>query len=213
MKKRYEIPLKTEVEIINENSKYFGRKGIIGVKDPCGLYAYNVWFNTDSNDKEFDCFMEDEFIPRQNIITIDNLEYETLSGVFSTWYLYETDKVLIKMKNFSVEEIEAAIVKHAKIVEQIYDDSFEIGEEGIETGNRGKIIDLLEAMLNDDFEKGESDNLRETIMLNQWIVDGLRRHVTGSCKKPKRYFNPEARIDVLYIKEINKLEKLIRMQE
>lgn len=52
------------MEIINENSKYFGRIGILGAKDPCGLYAYNVWFDTDSNEKEFDCFMEDEFILR-----------------------------------------------------------------------------------------------------------------------------------------------------
>ena len=112
MKQKYKIPSGTKVEIISEGNNYNGRIGTLGAKDPDGLPAYNVWFN----DEEFDVFMDGEFIPVQNIITIDNLEYGTLCEVFNHEHIYETDRIIIKQKKFTYEYVQEALLKVMEIL-------------------------------------------------------------------------------------------------
>lgn len=99
-----EMPLGTKVEIMTEGylgRKFNGKIGKLGAKDPGGLDAHMVYFDNG----DFDIFMDDEFMPVQNIITIDNLEYDTLKQVFNTQCLYETDIIIVKQKNFSFEKL------------------------------------------------------------------------------------------------------------
>lgn len=56
----WEIPIGTEVEIINKDSRFFSRKGTKGANDDWGI-GCNIWFE----DGTFDCFCWDEFLPVQ----------------------------------------------------------------------------------------------------------------------------------------------------
>lgn len=197
MRKKYEIPIGTKVEIISEDSRYNGRIGTLGAKDPSGMPAHNIWFDND----EFDCFMDDEFLPMQNIITIDKLDYETLGKVFEHDYIYETDRIIIKKKCFSFDEIEKAYVKHCNDLAAWANGTYIISEEDdFDTEHRDKVIGLLGSMI-DDCETGGLNAIRETIMWEQWWIEGFRKHLTwnGKDKKPSRYFNPEAKIETIFI--------------
>ena len=183
----YEIPIGTKVEIISEGSRYNGRIGTLGASDPSGMPDHNVWFDND----EFDCFMDDEFLPVQNIITIDNLEYETLSRVFNHNYIYETDRIIVKQKQFTHEEMKEALSKFISFLS----DEFEKEEY---KSNCGKIIDLLVYMLSCD--EDDPIAIQETLLFEQWWVDGLRNYSTKECRTSnKRYFNPEANIKTIFI--------------
>lgn len=200
MGKRYKIPLGTKVEIVSGDSSYNGRIGILGAKDPDGLPAYNVWFD----DEVFDCFMDDEFIPVQNIITIDNLDYETLCKVFDHNYIYETDRIIVKQKKFAEAQIEVALEQYSALLAKIYSKDADFGEEGIGMDNRGEVLDLLQAMLGDNYNNHDNKvatAIEETIMCEQWQIEGFRKHITwnGKDKKLLRYFNPEAKIEIIFI--------------
>lgn len=137
-----------------------------------------------------------------NIITINNLEYETLNEIYDGQFIYETDRIIVKQKKFSEQEIELALMNQTKLLAQVYDNSFDIGEDGVVMNNRGKIIELLSEMLGDDYDDPDmSTSIQETIMHSQWQTEGLRRYCTWNGKedKPLRYFNPEAEIDIVYI--------------
>ncbi len=199
MQRKYEIPLGTKVEIISEGIMHNGRIGILSAKDSDGLPAYNVWFNDD----EFDCFMDDEFIPVQNIITIDNLGYETLCKVFDHSYIYETDRIIVKQKKFTEEEIETALEKYTALLAKIFSKDADFGEEGICLNDRGKVLELLNLMADDDYANYDNaaTAIEEAIMYEQWWTEGFRKHITwnGKDKKPPRYFNPEAKIETIFI--------------
>lgn len=198
-KRRYEIPLGTKVEIISEDNSYNNRIGTLGAKDPDGLPAHNVWFD----DGTFDCFMDDEFIPIQNIITIDSLKYETLCKVFDHNYIYETDRIIVKQKKFKYEEIETALEEYTILLAKIFSKDADFGEEGIRLDNRGKVLELLYLMTNDDYEKydGTATAIEEAIMYGQWWTEGFRKHLTwnGKDKKSPQYFNSEAKIETIFI--------------
>lgn len=198
-KRKYEIPLHTKVEIISEGNSYNGRIGTLGAKDPDGLPAYNVWFD----DEEFDCFMDDEFIPVQNIITIDNLKYETLCKVFDHNYIYETDRIIVKQKKFTYEEIETALEEYTALLAKIFSNDADFGEDGICLNDRGKVLELLYLMADDNYEKYDNTTttIEEAIMFEQWRTEGFRKHLTwnGKDKKTPRYFNPEAKIETIFI--------------
>lgn len=197
-KRKYEIPLHTKVEIISEGNNYNGRIGTLGAKDPDGLPAHKVVFGNG----EFDIFMDNEFMPVQNILTIDNLEYETLCKVFGHNYLYETDRIIVKQKKFTYEEIETALEEYTALLAKIF--SKDAGfEEDIRLDNRGKVLELLFLMLNDDYEQyGDmATAIEEAILYEQWWTEGFRKHLTWNDKdkKPPRYFNPEAKIETIFI--------------
>lgn len=198
MKRKYKIPIGTKVEIIS-NCSYNGKIGKLGAKDPDGLSAYNVWFD----DETFDCFMDDEFLPIQNILTIDNLEYETLCKVFDHNYIYETDRIIVKQKKFTYEEIETALEEYAALLAKIFSKDADFGEEGVCLNNRGKVLELLNLMADDDYEKyhNTATAIEEAIMYEQWWMEGFRKHITWNDKDKKslRYFNPEARIETIFI--------------
>jgi len=186
LKRKYEIPLGTKVEIISEGNTHNGRIGILGAKDPDGLPAYNVWFNDD----EFDCFMDDEFIPVQNIITIDNLEYETLCKVFDHNYIYETDRIIVKQKKFTEECIQEALLRIMKMLSGEF-------AEGKYKDKCGKVIELLVYMLSCD--EDDPISIQETLLFEQWWVKGLRDDCKSSKGRKPRYFNPEAKIETIFI--------------
>lgn len=185
-KRKYEIPLHTKVEIISEGNNYNGRIGTLGAKDPDGLSAHKVTF---ANDK-FDIFMDNEFIPIQNFITIDNLEYETLCKVFDHNYIYDTERIIVKQKKFSYENVQGALLK----VMNIFSEEF---EEGKYKDKCGKVIDLLISIIS--YDEDDPTPIQETLLFEQWWVKGLR----DDCKSPKgrkpRYFNPVARIETIFI--------------
>lgn len=198
--KKFEIPDETAVEIVNRDSPYYGMPGLLLGTTVHGMEAhYDVQLYYDDEDCE--CFKDDELLPIQNIITIDNLEYETLAKIFEHNCIYDTDRVIVKQKKFAEDEIEAALKKHSQILAQIHDGSIDFGEEGITLNNRGRVIDLLEDMLGDDYDEiNIATAIQETLMQEQWWVEGLRKHCTwnGKGRKP-RYFNADAKIDVIYI--------------
>jgi len=199
LKRKYEIPLGTKVEIISEGNIRNGRIGILGAKDPDGLLAHKVRFDNGV------CgyFMDNEFIPIQNIITIDNLKYETLCKVFDHNYIYETDRIIVKQKKFTEEEIETALEKYTELLAKIFSKDADFGEEGICLDNRGKVLELLNLMADDDYAKYDNaaTAIEEAIMYEQWWTEGFRKHITwnGKDKKPLRYFNPEAKIETIFI--------------
>lgn len=186
MKRRYKIPLRTKVEIISEDSIYNGRIGTLGAKDPDGLLAHKVIFDNG----EFDIFMDDEIVPVQNIITIDNLEYGTLYEVFNHEHIYETDRVIVKQKKFAYECVQEALLKVMTILSGEF-------EEGKYKDKCGKVIDLLVYMLSCD--EDDPIPIQETLLFEQWWVKGLRDDCKLSKGRKSRYFNPEARIQTIFI--------------
>jgi hypothetical protein len=200
-KRRYQVPLRTEVEIISESSNYNGKIGTLGAKYPGNLKAHNVYFSDAEYD--FDTFMDYEIVPVRNIITIDNLEYETLCKVFDHDYIYETDRIIVKQKKFSHEEIESALEKYTSLLAKIFSRDADFGEEGIRLDSRGKVLELLNLMADDDYEKYDNTAtaIEEAIMYEQWWTEGFRKHITwnGKGKKLPRYFNPEAKIETIFI--------------
>lgn len=193
-KEMYEIPVGTKVEIISEGSRYNGRIGTLGAGDPSGMPAHNVWFDND----EFDCFMDYEFLPVQNIITIDNLEYETLCKIFEHDYLYETDRIVVKQKKFSEEEIETALAKYTGQLSKAFSVDSDIDEFIL--NDRGKILDLLINMLDETYDGEFSTAIEDAVMYEQWWIEGFRKHLTWrKDNKPPCYFNPEANIETVFI--------------
>lgn len=195
MRRKYKIPLGTKVEIISEDSNFNSRIGRLGAKHPDGLPAHKVVFDND----EFDIFMDDEFIPLQNIITIDDLGYETLRQVFDIQCFYETDIIIVRQKKFSFEEIEKAYVKHCNVLAEWANGTYEIKEEeDFATEHREDIIGLLGRMLENN--DGGVNAIGETIMWEQWWIEGLRKYCTkGSARRKPQYFNPEAKIETIFI--------------
>lgn len=199
-KRKYEIPLHTKVEIISEDSIYNGKIGKLGAKDPDGLSAHKVVFVKG----KFDIFMNDEFLPVQNILTIDNLDYETLCKVFDHNYIYDTDRILVKQKKFTYEEIETALEKYTTLLAKIFSKDADFGEEGICVDNRGKVLDLLQSMLNDNYDDCNSKiatAIEEEVMYEQWQIEGFRKHLiwSGKDKNAMRYFNPKSKIETIFI--------------
>lgn len=186
LKRRYKIPLRTKVEIISEDSIYNGRIGTLGVKDPNGSLAHTVCFAND----EFDIFMDGEIIPVQNIITIDNLEYGTLCEVFNHEHLYETDRVIVKQRKFTYDDIQGALLKVMNVLSEEF-------EEGKYKDKCGKVIDLLISMLS--YDEDDPAPIQETLLFEQWWVKGLRDDCKFSKERKPRYFNPEARIETIFI--------------
>ena len=200
MKQKYKIPLGTKVEIVSKCS-YNGRIGKLGAKETGGLDAHNVYFSNAEFD--FNTFMDDEIVPVQNILTIDNLEYETLCKVFEHNYIYETDRIIVKQKKFTYEEIETALEEYTALLAKIFSKNADFGEEGICLNNRGKVLELLNLMADDDYKKYDNTAtaIEEAIMYEQWWTEGFRKHITwsGKDKKLPRYFNPEAKVEKIFI--------------
>lgn len=195
--KEYKIPSGTLVEIVNPSSRYYGKRGTLGASDPSGLAAHNVWFRENEND--FDCFIDDEILPVQNIIKLNNLDYETLVEVFNHEHIYDTDRVIVYQKKFTEEELNDALKVHSNLYADYLNDKLESIKGGTE--KRGQVIDLLCNMLGDNYDDSDfATAIQETLMFEQWWVEGLRKHYfwNGKGKKP-RYFNGDAKIDVIYI--------------
>ncbi len=199
MDREYEIPLGSKVEIVSESSSYNGKIGTLGEKNVESLPTCIVYFA----DKDFDYFDNDEIVPVQNIITIDNLEYETLCKVFDHNYIYETDRIIVKQKKFTEEEIETALEEYTALLAKIFSKDADFGEEGICLNDRGKVLELLNLMADDDYANYDNTAtaIEEAIMYEQWWTEGFRKHLTwkGKDKKPLRYFNPEAKIETIFI--------------
>lgn len=201
MKQKYKIPLGTKVEIVSKCS-YNGRIGKLGAKETGGLDAHNVYFSNAEFD--FNTFMDDEIVPVQNILTIADLEYETLCKVFEHNYIYDTDRIIVKQKKFAEAQIEATLEQYSALLAKIYSKDADFGEEGICLDNRGKVLDLLQAMLGDNYNNHDNKiatAIEEAIMHEQWQIEGFRKHLTwnGKDKKSLRYFNPEAKIETIFI--------------
>lgn len=187
MMKRYKIPLRTKVEIISESS-YNGKIGTLGAEEPSGIGAHNVHFSR--REFDFNTFMDDEIVPVQNIITVDNLEYETLCEVFNHEHIYETDRIIVKQKKFTYENVQEALLKVMKIL------SGEFKERKYKN-KCGKVIDLLVYMLSCD--EDDPTPIQETLLFEQWWVKGLRDDCKSSKGRKARYFNPEAKIETIFI--------------
>lgn len=172
--KRYKIPYGTEVEIINKDSRYFMRKGVLVTTTP-----EETRYMIDFGNKTVESFGWNEFLPVKNILKIPNLSPETLSQIFDPNYLYETNKVVVYLGNFTYEEVGEAYKELAR---------------NLVDGNRvcdkaEYVLALLDNMCGYDEEELETP-IDEMIMFVQWWVEGLRKHVTNGTKK-RRYFETE----------------------
>lgn len=172
--KWYKIPFGTEVEIVNKDSRYFRRKGILGAEDPGHLGCCIKFENGDR-----DMFCWDEFLPVQNILVLDKLNVEILSQIFNQSYLYETNRVVVYLGKFTNEDIEHA---YKNLAEQLASGECKYSKAEY-------VLALLSEIQKYDAEAIE-DPIGEMITFIQWWVEGLRNHVTKDVKD-KRYFETE----------------------
>lgn len=172
--KWYKIPLGTEVEIVNKDSRYFRRKGRLGAEEP-GHLGCNVRFE----DGLVDVFCWDELLPTQNILDLSKLNVESLAQIFNQNYLYEANRVVIYIGKFTNEDIETA---YKNLVKQL--------ASGECNCNKAEyVLALLSEMRRYDAEEIK-EPIGEMITFIQWWVEGLRNHVTKDMKD-KRYFETE----------------------
>lgn len=172
--KWYEIPFGTEVEIVNKDSRYFRRKGILASPAPGGAGYCIALENEDA-----DFFCDDEFLPVHNILVLNKLDVETLSQIFNQSYLYETNRVVVYLEKFTNEDIEQA---YKDLAEQLAS-----GE--CKCDKAEYVLALLNQMQSYDAEEIK-EPIGEMITFIQWWVEGLRNHVTKDVKD-KRYFETE----------------------
>lgn len=137
------------------------------------------------------------------VLVINDLTYETLSKIFSSDILYDTDKIIVKQKMFTDEEVEGALAEHTQYLANVYslDDDFVPDEKPL--NDRGKIIELLSEMLSYDLNDIDemATAIQETLLFEQMKLYGLRKFVFSSKFKSKqRYFNPEAPIVIELLK-------------
>lgn len=141
---------------------------------------------------------------KDKTLTINDLSYETLSKVFSSDILYDTDKIVIRLKIFSNEEVENALAEHTQYLANVYslDNNFVSDEKPL--NDRGKIIELLSDMLGYDLDDIDEMGtaIQETLLFEQMKLYGLRKFVFGNRIR-QRYFNPEARIIIELLKEVD----------
>ena len=113
------------------------------------------------------------------ILVINDLTYETLSKVFSSDILYDTDKIIVKQKMFTDEEVEKALAEHSKYLANVYslDEDFVPDEKPL--NDRGKIIELLSDMLGYDLDDVDDMGtaIQETLLFEQMKLYGLRKFV------------------------------------
>ena len=133
------------------------------------------------------------------VLIINDLNYETLSKIFSSDILYDTDRIIVKQKMFTDEEVEKALSEHSRYLANVYslDDDFVSDEKPLD--DRGKIIELLSDMLGYDLDDIDDMGtaIQETLLFEQMKLYGLRKFVFSSkFKSRQRYFNPEAPIVV-----------------
>ena len=171
--KWYKIPLGTEVGIVNKDSRYFRRKGILVSLAPGGA-GYCIVLDNDA-----DFFCDYEFLPVQNILVLDKLDVETLSQIFNQSYLYETNRVVVYLGKFTDGDIEQA---YKNLAEQLASGECKYSKAEY-------VLALLNEMQKYD-AKAIENPIGEMITFIQWWVEGLRNHVTKDMKD-KRYFEVE----------------------
>lgn len=147
----------------------------------------------DFGNKTVESFGRNEFLPVKNILKIPNLLPETLSQIFDPNYLYETNKVVVYLGNFTYEEV---------------GDTYKELARNLADGNRvcdkaEYVLALLDNMCGYDEEEFETP-IDEMIMFVQWWVEGLRKHVTSGSKN-RRYFETEC-FEIEYIR-LDELEE------
>ena len=85
---------------------------------------------------------------RENkILVIGDLTYTTLSKVFDNDILYDTNKIIIKQKVFTNEDVKRALAEHTKYISDAYDLHKQCTSNRNSLEDRGKVIDLLSNML------------------------------------------------------------------
>lgn len=172
--KWYKIPLGTEVEVVNKDSRYFRRKGILASPAPGGA-GYCI----ELENGEADFFCDYEFLPVQNILVLDKLDVETLSQIFNQSYLYETNRVVVYLEKFTDGDIEQA---YKSLAEQL-------ASRECNCSKAEYVLALLKEMQKYDAEEIK-EPIGEMITFVQWWVEGLRNHATKDMKD-KRYFEIE----------------------
>lgn len=129
-----------------------------------------------------------KFLPVKNIIVLDKLDVETLLQIFDANYLYETNRVVIYLGNFTSEDVENAYKNLATQLAR--------GEKRYAKSEYA--LALLDSMLGYDEEEFETP-IDEMITFVQWWVEGLRNHVTKEVKD-RRYFETEDfQIDFIHL--------------
>lgn len=172
--KWYKIPFGVEVEVVNKNSSYFRRRGILGVGES-GHFGCSIQFENGDRGQ----FGWKEILPVQNILVLDKLDAKTLSKIFDQNYLYETNRVVVYLGNFTYEDIEQA---YEELSKRLADGEYECDKAEY-------VLALLNEMQGYDAEEMEVP-IGEMITFVQWWVEGLRNHVTKEMKK-RRYFETE----------------------
>lgn len=161
------------------------------------INRYETW--ADNARRWKDEKTEKKKVREDKVIVIGDLTYKTLSKVFDNNLLYDTNRIVIKQKIFTNEDVEKALAKHTKYLYQVYATYEQFIPDGNPIEDRGKVIDLLRDMLvydlSDVSEMGSA--IQETLLFRQMQLYGMRKFVYNSTFKRKhRYFNPEAPIVV-----------------
>lgn len=143
--------------------------------------------------------MDKKKLRENKVIIIKDLTYKTLSKVFDNDILYDTNRIIIKQKMFTIKDVEIALAEHIRYISDVYDLHKQYASNRNTLEDRGKVIDLLNNMLaydlSDSSEMGTA--IQETLLFRQMQLYGMRKFIYGSeSKVRKRYFNPEAPIVV-----------------
>ena len=78
--------------------------------------------------------------------------------------------------------------QYSALLAKIYSKDADFGEEGIYLDNRGKVLDLLQVMLGDNYNNHDNKiatAIEEAIMYEQWKMEGFRMHLTWNSKDKK----------------------------
>lgn len=161
------------------------------------INRYETW--ADSTRQWKDENAEKKKLRENKVIVIGDLTYETLSKVFDNDILYDTNRIIIKQKMFTIKDVEMALAKHTKYISDVYDLQKQYDSDRTSLEDRGKVIDLLYNMLaydlSDSSEMGTA--IQETLLFRQMQLYGMRKFIYGSESRiRKRYFNPETPIVV-----------------
>ena len=161
------------------------------------INRYETW--ADNIRRWKDENMDKKKLRENKVIIIGDLTYETLSKVFDNNLLYDTNRIIIKQKVFTNEDVEMALDEHTKYISDAYDLHKQCTSNRNSIEDRGKVIDLLSNMLaydlSDSSEMGTA--IQEVLLFRQMQLYGMRKFVYGSeSRVRKRYFNPQAPIVV-----------------
>lgn len=140
-------------------------------------------------------------VGKQNARMIENRhknlsieEKQAINSYFNTFHMYCENNIIERFRRLQEK------LAHKNLMFKFNGNKYAIHWISL-IGNQLQITNfhwkMWKSLQNDD---GGVNAVGETIMWELWWVEGLRNHCTKGNKRSKsRYFNPEARIETIFI--------------